>query len=76
MIKPTEIEILTSTLPNILDWESDDIQKDFVHFVCEENEILSPEKASELLNRYLELPPLERDELTFDIEGFITKTIL
>ena len=76
MIKPFEIEILTSTLPNILDWESTDIHEDFVRFVSEENKILSPDKASTLLKKYLDLPPLERDKLTFDLEGFITKTVV
>ncbi len=66
--------IIANTLSNIYDWESDDLKTDFVTFINSECEIDS-DKLGKLFDDYNALSPRIRDDISFDLNGFIKKEL-
>lgn len=68
-----EIEVVISnTLSNLYDWESEDLKEDFVSFLHNEYNI-DKEKLSELFDQFNSLPALERDSVSFNLPDFVAK---
>lgn len=76
MIKESDCDILSNTLSNLYDWESEDLEKDFIQFVKSEIPHISDQDLKKLFRDYNELSPLERDHVGFDARSFILKTFI
>ena len=67
-------QIISNTLSNVYDWESEDLKGDFVQFLHSEYQI-EESKLSQIFDDYNSIPALERESLSFDINQFV-KTYL
>lgn len=76
MIKESDFNILSNTLSNLYDWDSEDLENDFIQFAKKELPHISDEKLKKLFRDYNELSPLQRDHVAFDTKGFILKTFI
>lgn len=71
-MKTADIEIIADTLCNVFDWDSENLEKDFIECL-KENEIdISREAALTLIHRYLELDTKMRSSPQFDYNKFIS----
>ena len=69
----TNIEkIISNTLSNIYDWESEDLKSDFINFLHSEYKI-EESKLSLIFDEYNSLPALEREALSFDLNHFVSR---
>lgn len=66
--------IITNTLSNLYDWDSDDIREEFISFLNSEYAI-DKEKLVEIYDSFESLSPLVRDSATFNLNDFITRKL-
>ena len=73
-LKTKEINLIESTLANILDWDSANLEKDFSEFISKETS-LSKSKAKKVLVNYLNICPVVRCSIKFDFKEFINSEL-
>lgn len=66
--------IITNTLSNLYDWDSENIREDFISFLNSEYAI-NKEKLAEIYDSYESLSPLTRDSVTFNLNDFVSKQL-
>ena len=66
--------IITNTLSNLYDWDSEDIREDFISFLNTEYAI-DKEKLAEIYDSFESLSPLIRDSVTFNLNDFVSKQL-
>jgi hypothetical protein len=64
--------IISNTLSNIYDWESEDLKGDFINFIQSEYKI-EESKLSKIFDEFNSLPAIERESISFDINYFVSK---
>ncbi len=68
----TNIEnIISNTLANIYDWESEDLKSDFIEFINSEYQV-DKSKLEVIFDKFNSLSPLERDSINFDLNNFVS----
>lgn len=75
MITENQILILTTTLSNIYDWESSDLENDFVEFSSEQLPGIPTEKLKALFQKFDSLNPKLRDDPYFELKAFVQSEI-
>ncbi len=66
--------IITNTLSNIYDWDSEDIREEFISFLNSEYAI-DREKLAVIYDSFESLSPLVRDSVTFNLNDFVSKQL-
>ena len=59
------------TLANIYDWDSNDLQRDFVNHITGLHNSVSKDMAIKIFNTYDNLPTNIRDDIQFDYNSFL-----
>jgi hypothetical protein len=72
MLSKNELDIISNSLANIYDWDSEKVEKDFVTFLKDEIPSLQEKKIESLFTAYDKLPVKEKMSLHFDYQDFIT----
>jgi hypothetical protein len=68
------IKVITNTLSNIYDWESDDLRSDFINFLNSEYSI-NKGKLGYIFDSFDSLSPVIRDSVTFNLNQFVLRQL-
>lgn len=68
----SDIEIIADTLCNILDWDSNNLEEDFIICLKENDVQISQEQALEIISHYLKIDAKTRCSARFDYKRFIS----
>lgn len=71
MLSKNELDLITDTLANVYDWESENIERDFVALLKHEVPLLQDKKIEALFIAFDKLPAKERMSPDFDHHAFI-----
>lgn len=68
------VKIISNTLSNIYDWESNDLRSDFIDFLSRECSI-DNKKLGKVFDSFESLPPLVKESVTFRMDQFVLKQL-
>lgn len=71
MVSNTELTFLTTTLSNLYDWDSDQLEADFISFAAAHCPNVSTSKLVRLFRTFDSLHVRLRDDPRFELEEFI-----
>lgn len=63
--------LLINSLQSALEWDTDDIEKEFSKHIHNNFPEISSEKAAKILDNFLKLNALEREQIEFDFSKFL-----
>jgi|GEM_PF-3980940 len=69
----SEINVIIDSLQGCLNWNSEDLEKDFSSFLNQEIPTISKQEAETILQDFLNLPAKERSSVEFDYYKFLEK---
>ena len=72
-MNPNDIKQIKASLSNIYDWESQNLEEDFVDFLAKEIPSLDRGKVRSLFRAFDQIPAKDRDSVSFNYESFIEK---
>ncbi len=71
MLSEKDFIILENSLANVFDWESENLEKDFVSYITSEIPTLTQDSVITLFNKFTSLNPIQRDSVSFNLQHFI-----
>jgi hypothetical protein len=75
MLTQKDYSIITDSLANLMDWDSENLEKDFVSLIATEIPNLPQDKVIKMFEQFICLHPIQRDALDFDFQAFIQNSL-
>ena len=75
MLTKEELNIIENTLANAFDWNSSNLEDDFVEFINSEIPNLKRDDLFLLIKKFTSINPIQRDSINFDLQSFVQKYI-
>lgn len=71
MLTEKDYSIIKDSLANVMDWDSENLEKDFVSLITTEIPNLPQAKVVKMFEQFISLHPIQRDAIDFDFQAFI-----
>jgi len=71
MVSKRDIEIICNSLANIYDWDSENLENDFILFIKSEIPHLERDRIEKIINDFERLPAEQKNSINFNYREFV-----